>query len=156
MNQSERGWVIDGSYDRVLQSMRLDNATDIICRVPFLTFCEADYLKYLGVGLHLGLDTPLALSFYRILIRTLLRLFSLRPPCSPGGPQTWSEALSTKGILWWCLSHHSPVKREQEVRMRELGVEIGGKMRRIGGWGGELNNWKERVTDMIYSKWGNH
>lgn len=36
--------------------------------------------------------------------------------------------------------------------MRELGVEIGGKMRRIGGWGGELNNWKERVTDMIYSK----
>lgn len=92
-----------------------------------------------------GLDPPLALYFPRILIRTVLRLFSRAPPCSPGCQEEWPECITAKGILWWCLTNHSVVRKRGEEMVREWGVENGGTMRRIGGWGGELEAWKRDV-----------
>lgn len=96
-----------------------------------------------------GLDPPLVLYFPRILIRTVLGLFSLTPPCSPGCSEQWSKFLSAKGILWWCLSNHSVARKRYGERVREWGVENGGKMRHIGGWGGALEAWKREVGVMV-------
>jgi len=126
MEENQRGWVIDGEYDEAHGIMIEREATDII-----------------------WLDPPLILYFTRILVRTLLRLFSVRPPCSPGCPETWKEVLSTRGILWWCLSHHWTVRKKNGDRMRECDAQDGGQMRRLGGFGGELKDWKQAVTFMV-------
>ncbi|KIM72750.1 hypothetical protein PILCRDRAFT_737912 [Piloderma croceum F 1598] len=126
MENNEKGWVIDGDYSQAHGDMILREATDII-----------------------WLDPPLILYFPRILIRTLRRLFSVQPPCSPGCTETWSEALSSKGILWWCLSNHWAVRKKYAERMRQYGTQNGGGMRRLQGSGSELKAWKEAVTEIV-------
>ncbi|EGN92360.1 hypothetical protein SERLA73DRAFT_65909 [Serpula lacrymans var. lacrymans S7.3] len=124
LDRNSRGWVADGQYPE-LESVMQD-ATDII-----------------------WLDPPLFLYLPRLLRRTVARLFRITPPCSPGCEESLREMLSTKGIIWWCLSHHRPTKKKQQELIRHLGVDVGGTMRRIGGWGSESKRYKERVEEML-------
>ncbi|KAJ7456090.1 hypothetical protein FB451DRAFT_1276980 [Mycena latifolia] len=122
------GWVADGNYSGNL----LDSSTDRI-----------------------WLDPPLILYFPRIVIRTILRLLRLRAPCSPGCPEMLSEVLFSKeSIVWWCITHHSIVRKREGARKAEIGIGVGSnverqKMRRLGGWGGELRAWLADVKRML-------
>lgn len=97
-----------------------------------------------------GLDPPLALYLPRLCVRTLARLLRLAPPCCPGCPERWTEVFcSRESIVWWCLTHHASVRRREQARFRTEGLHVGGPMRRLGGWGGELEQWKRAVDDML-------
>ena len=48
-----------------------------------------------------------------------------------------------------CLTQHSVVRKREAERYRIDGVHVGGKRRRIGGWGGELAAWKREVQEMV-------
>ncbi|KZP04247.1 hypothetical protein FIBSPDRAFT_844190 [Athelia psychrophila] len=123
MQKHQDGWIIDGEYPGTLQGLVSGAATDII-----------------------WLDPPLALYFPRVVFRTILGLLSLAPPCSPGCREVWPKCVTRKGILWWCLTNHSVVRKRYTERAREWGVENGGKLRRLGGWGSELRAWQREVT----------
>jgi len=130
---ADRGWVIDGNYSKKIGNLT-DECTDII-----------------------WLDPPLLLYFPRLVVRTFLRLLRLRPGCSPGCEERFSEAFFSKeSIMWWCLSQHWKVRNTYRARMRERGITTATgtiipepKIRRIGGWGGELTSWLEDVNRMI-------
>ncbi|KAJ6468573.1 hypothetical protein DFH09DRAFT_1294676 [Mycena vulgaris] len=126
------GWVVDGNYSARVGSIVQDSSTDVI-----------------------WLDPPLILYLPRIIIRTVLRLLRLRAPCSPGCPEMLSEVLFSKeSIIWWCITQHGPVRKREGARMSEIGIGVGTviegqKMRRIGGWGGELREWFAEVKRML-------
>ncbi|KAJ6541644.1 hypothetical protein B0H19DRAFT_1174031 [Mycena capillaripes] len=126
------GWVVDGNYGNRIGNILLRRSTDMI-----------------------WLDPPLLLYFPRIFVRTVLGLLGLRPPCSPGcHERVVTTFFSRESILWWCLTHHFHVRRRERARMQLLGIGIGTqadgqKMRRIGGWGGELRKWLEEVRLMV-------
>ncbi|EPQ56859.1 hypothetical protein GLOTRDRAFT_38533 [Gloeophyllum trabeum ATCC 11539] len=127
LDQAPNGWVVDGDYSRRVGDLVDEEATDIV-----------------------WLDPPLLLYFPRLCVRTVFRLLSLRPPCSPGCEERVREAFfSTNSILWWCLSQHWTVRKRERTKLREDAVEIGGKRRRIGGWGRELLLWKRSVEEML-------
>ena len=102
-----------------------------------------------------GLDPPLILYLPRLIVRTFLRMFRLRPPCSPGCPEMVSEVFFSKeSIIWWCITQHRPVRARERARMAAIGFGVGRnvegqKMRRIGGWGGELRAWFVDVRRML-------
>ncbi|KAF8076982.1 hypothetical protein FPV67DRAFT_1559282 [Lyophyllum atratum] len=134
MNQSDKGWVVDGSYAGKGGNIAVEECTDLI-----------------------WLDPPLALYFPRILVRTFGRLFGLTAPCSVGCPESWREAFSAKGILWWCLSNHWATRRRCKAWMAEMGVVAGEnitgrKMRRFGGWGSDVQIWMKDVAEMCRAK----
>ncbi|KAI5123501.1 hypothetical protein M0805_006661 [Coniferiporia weirii] len=117
-----RGWVVDGNFDSRLNGL-LDSATDII-----------------------WLDTPFLLYFPRLLVRTLQRLLRRRPQCAPGCDESAREAFfSRNSILLWALSNHAPARRKGCARLRDDPVRV----RRIGGWGGELAAWKADVARLV-------
>ncbi|KXN82468.1 hypothetical protein AN958_02529 [Leucoagaricus sp. SymC.cos] len=129
MENSPRGWVIDGVHSRKLGSIVQDNATDII-----------------------WLDPPLILYFPRLFVRTMRRWLQWDEPCSPGCKEDDLKGIffSSKSILWWCLTNHSVVRRRCGDMMSQIGIGIGSniaarRMRRIGGWGGELKAWWRNV-----------
>ncbi|PPQ73142.1 hypothetical protein CVT24_009135 [Panaeolus cyanescens] len=132
MDDSPNGWIADGDYLRKGSQIAFDEATDVI-----------------------WLDPPLILYFPRIIIRTIRRLLHLEPPCCEGCPETVSEAFfSRKSILLWSLSGHWSNRRINAEKMTEFGITNGtridqGKMRRIGGWGGELRRWLECVKILV-------
>ncbi|KAI0358708.1 hypothetical protein OH77DRAFT_1208164 [Trametes cingulata] len=127
LDGNPRGWIVDGNYTSKLGGIVSDEATDII-----------------------WLDPPLLLYFPRLCWRTFLRLLRLRPPCSPGCEEMAREVFfSSNSIIWWCLSNHSTVRKRQAELYRVDGVHVGGKRRRIGGWGGELAAWKRDVEAMV-------
>ncbi|OBZ70750.1 hypothetical protein A0H81_09312 [Grifola frondosa] len=126
LNQDPRGWVVDGMYTMHLGDFVAAEATDVI-----------------------WLDPPLVQYLPRLCLRTLLRLFGLAPPCSPGCDESVRDVFSRNGIVWWCVSQHWRVRKVQTERMRADGVHVGGKRRRIGGWGGELVVWKQSVRQAI-------
>ncbi|GJE92828.1 AAA domain-containing protein [Phanerochaete sordida] len=129
LDAAPRGWVLDGNYHRRITGLVSAQATDII-----------------------WLDPPLLLYFPRLCARTLGRLLGVVPPCSPGCPERWTEAFfSRESILWWCLTQHWPARKREQERFRLEGIHVGGKMRRIGGWGRELSEWKLAVEAMILS-----
>ncbi|KAK0421529.1 AAA domain-containing protein [Armillaria borealis] len=135
MEQSPNGWIIDGDYQRRGGVIVQEEATDVI-----------------------WLDPPLILYFPRIVIRTFLRIVGFLPPCSPGCPETFKEVFFSKNsILLWCLTQHGVNRRRGESRMKEIGIGVGTqlenrKMRRISGWGNELERWIKSVKDMIQEK----
>jgi len=131
---AETGWVIDGTYDNVLGKIMAKETTDII-----------------------WLDPPLLLTFYRVFIRTLLRLLGLRPPCSPECFEELSETLSRKSILVWCLKNHTEMRRKGWVKMNEMAIGSGTnegsrKMRRLGGWGSQCQEWLASVAKICLGK----
>ncbi|KAI1794236.1 AAA domain-containing protein [Ganoderma leucocontextum] len=127
LDEDPRGWIVDGNYTRLLGSKVSDEATDVI-----------------------WLDPPLILYFPRLVYRTFLRLFRLAPPCSTGCEERASEVfLSRESIIWWCLTHHAIVRKHEAERYHTDGVHVGGKRRRIGGWGRELTVWKQEVQETI-------
>ncbi|KAI0644703.1 hypothetical protein C8Q79DRAFT_912752 [Trametes meyenii] len=130
LDADPRGWIVDGNYRTRLGTMVTDEATDVI-----------------------WVDPPLALYFPRLCWRTALRLFRLAPPCSPGCEETVrSVFFSRESIVWWCLSNHGRERKRQGEAYRLDGVHVGGKIRRIGGWGDELDAWKQEVRAMVLLK----
>jgi len=133
LDQSDRGWVLDGDYTKRLGDIVIKEATDIV-----------------------WLDPPLLLYLPRLILRTVLRILRLRPQCSPGCYESVREVLfSKKSIVWWCLSNHWLDRRRNWAKMQQLGLGYGTasdhvnrKMRRIGGWGGELTAWLNQVKYM--------
>lgn len=98
----------------------------------------------------LGLDPPLLLYFPRLVWRTFLRLFRLRAPCASGCLDQPSETFcSRNSIFWWALTQHSVVRRKAYKKIADDGVHKGGKVRRIGGWGSQLERWIADVREMI-------
>ncbi|KAJ6481457.1 hypothetical protein C8R47DRAFT_1134485 [Mycena vitilis] len=126
------GWVVDGNYTRKIGPLVADSATDVI-----------------------WLDPPLALYLPRLILRTFLRMFRLREPCSPGCPEKVTEVFFSKeSIVWWCISNHWFARKREGGKMAQIGLGIGSavgkqKMRRIGGWGGDLRAWLEDVKRML-------
>ena len=102
-----------------------------------------------------GLDPPLLLYFPRLVIRTLLRLFGLRPPCAPGCEERFGGVFFSKdSIIWWCLSNHWINRKRNQDLMQRIGLGTGReverrRMRRIGGWGSELEQWLSDVQKMV-------
>lgn len=155
IEKSERehgGWVIDGNWGNLLGDSLEIRTTDIICTaIPSLP-------HILTVRQLTGLDPPLALYFPRLVLRTFLRLFRIREPCSPGCWEMWSEVfLSRDSIIWWCLTHHASVREKELAKVerdrsegaevtRDAGGEVVGRRRRIGGWGSEYEAWKNAIA----------
>jgi hypothetical protein len=113
------------------------------------------------MGESVGLDPPFLLYFPRLVWRTFLRLLRLEPQCSPGCVERPSEVFFSKeSIVLWCITNHSTVRARFQPRLRaaQTGVgtqeelNIGRKMRRIGGWGGEFNKWLRSVREMVGAK----
>ncbi|KAJ7842234.1 hypothetical protein B0H14DRAFT_1032302 [Mycena olivaceomarginata] len=135
LEDAPNGWVVDGNYGNRLGNILQSRSTDMI-----------------------WLDPPLLLYFPRIFVRTVLGLLGLRPPCSPGCPERFVQAFfSRESILWWCLTHHFHVRRREGARMQLMGIgdttQVSGrKMRRIGGWGGEVREWLEEVRIMLQQR----
>ncbi|KAJ7191936.1 hypothetical protein GGX14DRAFT_380568 [Mycena pura] len=129
------GWVVDGNYPRRVGSLVDAASTDII-----------------------WLDPPLALYLPRLVLRTV-RLFGLGEPCSPGCNESLSSVFfSRESIVWWCITNHRPCRARQRARMAQIGVGVGSdvaarKMRRIGGWGGELRAWLDDVNRMLHRRY---
>lgn len=100
-----------------------------------------------------GLDPPFLLYFARLVKRTFLRLFRLSPQCAPGCSEMASEVFfSRDSILWWAITNHWPVKKRMQEWHMEDGIKRGGRMRRMGGWGSELKEWKAAVQEMMRRK----
>ncbi|KAI0708930.1 AAA domain-containing protein [Cerioporus squamosus] len=127
LDQDPRGWVVDGNYTSKLGDMVTGQATDVI-----------------------WLDPPLVLYFPRLCWRTFLRLFWLAPQCSQGCEESLRKVFfSRDSIIWWCLTNHSVARKREGERYRVDGLHVGGKCRRLGGWGGELAAWKQAVREMV-------
>ncbi|KAJ7157330.1 hypothetical protein C8R46DRAFT_1293941 [Mycena filopes] len=133
-----QGWVVDGNYGNRIGNIVQSRSTDIV-----------------------WLDPPLVLALYRVLVRTVLGLLGRRAPCAPGCPERWTTAFcSRESVLWWCLTRHAQVRRRFGGWMEEFGISASSsgmgdkrrKMRRIGGWGGELRAWLEDVGRMVQQR----
>ncbi|PFH49507.1 hypothetical protein AMATHDRAFT_63111 [Amanita thiersii Skay4041] len=127
-----QGWVVEGNSHSTLGNLVTEKATDVI-----------------------WLDPPLVLYFPRLLWRTLLRLLRIEPPCSTGCEETIRETFfSRDSIILSCLMRHSVVRVRARKMMERYGLGVGRsqedwKMRRIGGWGGQLREWLEGVRRMV-------
>ena len=105
-----------------------------------------------------GLDPPLYVYFPRIILRTFLRFFRLAPPSSPGCHENPLQVFFTRNsILWWCLWDHWSRREENGPRMALVGIENGSdvarrRMRRFGGWGGDVKAWLVEVADMLRAR----
>lgn len=101
----------------------------------------------------LGLDPPLLLYFPRLVLRTFLRRFGIQEVCSDGCPESITKMFfSRESILWYCLRYHWVNKRRGSAKMAIFGLDDGSnvserKMRRIGGWGGDLNRFLSEVKE---------
>ena len=100
LDQSPRGWVVDGNYTSKIGTMVTDAATDVICE-PYrvsVSITSAD-----GRALSApGLDPPLVLYFPRLCWRTLLRLFRVEEQCSAGCEESARKAFfSRESIILW-------------------------------------------------------
>ncbi|TFK63463.1 hypothetical protein BDN72DRAFT_803248 [Pluteus cervinus] len=115
-------WIIDGNYSSKGGNLARGISTDVV-----------------------WLDPPFVLYFYRIIVRTSLRLLGLGPACSPGCEETIQSLLAWDNIILLCLNHHQPMRTREHQNLLQSGVDIGGNMRRIGGWGSDLTNWLEAV-----------
>ena len=139
----KNGWVVDGNFDVMSIQMIDDAATDIICECG-CGLCLGVYA--LTCILTPGLDPPFALYFSRIVLRTFGRLLGWEEPCADGCQETIREVFFSKeSILLYCITQHRKIQKRWQDRQ---GTVLGEKMRRIGGWGGELAQWTADVEKM--------
>jgi len=130
MEADPKGWIIDGNYPKKGTGFVTDEATDVI-----------------------WLDPPLILYLPRLVWRTFRRLAGA-PTCSPGCPETFREVFfSKKSIIWWCISNHWRARRTGKEALKRMdivnGTSIGQrKMRRLGGWGNDVRDWVDSVSQM--------
>ncbi|TFK63464.1 hypothetical protein BDN72DRAFT_847586 [Pluteus cervinus] len=115
-------WIMDGNFVSPGGNLARAAATDIV-----------------------WLDPPFVLYFYRLLVRTSLRLLGFVPGCSPGCTETIRSLFAEESIISWCYNNHQPLRDREHQNLLRSGVDIGGNMRRIGGWGSDLTNWLEAV-----------
>ena len=74
----------------------------------------------------------------------------MEPGPSAGCSERFTEVFfSSDSIIWWCITNHRPVRKRGIENMQRDGIHLGGKHRRIGGWGSELRGWKQGVVDMV-------
>ncbi|KAJ4470860.1 AAA domain-containing protein [Lentinula aciculospora] len=128
-----RGWIIDGDFTRVVGAIVHENATDVI-----------------------WLNPPLLLYFPRLVYRTFCRLIGLERQCSDGCPETVRKVFFSKdSILLWCLSQHWVQIERNSALMKIWGLGKGTKppeeqkMRRLGGWGSEVEDWLENIRKLV-------
>lgn len=106
----------------------------------------------------LGLDPPLYVYFPRVVLRTFLRFFRLAPPSSPGCHESPMQVFfSRNSIFWWCLWDHWRRREENGARMALVAIRSGTdvarrRMRRFGGWGGEVKAWLGEVAEMLRAR----
>ncbi|KJA20995.1 hypothetical protein HYPSUDRAFT_42576 [Hypholoma sublateritium FD-334 SS-4] len=135
LDAAPTGWVVDGKNTYSGAEMAFEEATDLI-----------------------WLDPPLYVYFPRLVLRTILRLLRLAPPCSPGCYERATKVFFTRrSIFWWCLSSHARVRRLNAEHMARFGIEDGSdiarrRMRRFGGWGGAVSAWLCEVAAMVHAK----
>jgi hypothetical protein len=69
--------------------------------------------------------------------------------CSPGCYESWRDVftLGEENILWWSWTRHDPYRQRQQAEMTNERFQ--GKTRRLGGWGGELEEWIQDIQEMI-------
>lgn len=144
LDASKDGWVVDGNYWNRTGNL-LDEKTDVICTVSHFIIENYQLRRLLSAGL----DIPALLAFFRLLKRTLGRIFGVTPQCAPGCRENWREAFFSKNsILLFAIQQHSKVRRREIEHHRTDGVEVGGIHRRIGGWGRELAQWKNDFANL--------
>lgn len=154
------GWVMDGNYLSALgDTDTFAAATDVICMyaqctAPAFRACSFHFRRARPPYLHVrlpGLDPPFVLYFPRLLWRTFARLCRFGTPCAPGCDEDWREVFfSRNSIILWCITHHSSVRRRYEGMWEP--VENGGKWRRLGGWGGDFQQWWNGVELIAKSR----
>ncbi|KAG2005729.1 hypothetical protein CC2G_002110 [Coprinopsis cinerea AmutBmut pab1-1] len=123
-------WVVDGDFMSKIGGLVLDATTDIV-----------------------WLDPPLLLYFPRLMLRTFRRLLGWEAQCRPGCDETLSTFFSGENILLYALTVHRRKRRTYQEIMDLLGVGVGTdvhgrRMRRIGGWGTELEEWLGEVEKL--------
>ncbi|KAI6116774.1 hypothetical protein EDD16DRAFT_1708191 [Pisolithus croceorrhizus] len=128
LTEDEKGWVVDGDYASDIGDVVMERRTDVI-----------------------WLDPPFLLYFPRLVMRTLQGLIGVKNNCPPGCRETLAGVFLSKerSILYWTITHHSPVRRRESENLQRWDVHAGGNMRRIGGWGTELRAWKQAVVAMV-------
>lgn len=114
--------------------------------------CDPLTLVFKSSRILVGLDPPFLLYFPRLIVRTFLRLFRRTDSCAPGCDESLANVFLSKGILWWAITHHRPVRSCEGNNLKKWGIDVGGNMRRIGGWGTELDAWKQAVSGMAKRK----
>lgn len=128
LTENSKGWVVDGNGIQCA-TLISDRATDII-----------------------WLDLPLWVYLPRLCWRTLLRLLNMIPGCAEGCLETWRDALSTNGIIWFCITHHGYRRRQFGEKLARTSIAKGGNMRRLNEWDGELTVWKAELEDMLRTR----
>ncbi|KAK6358847.1 hypothetical protein TWF696_000027 [Orbilia brochopaga] len=126
----DTGWVVDGNYTRRVGPRVAAERTDCI-----------------------WLDPPLLLYLPRLIYRTLLRVLRLAPQCAPGCDESLAMVLQPNdtSIIWWCIFHHGPSRANgRQLLLQDGGIERGGKVRRLGGWGSEYREWMTQLTRMVH------
>ncbi|CAE7168304.1 unnamed protein product [Rhizoctonia solani] len=95
LNSHPEGWIVDGNYMPIVGSTIQDAATDI-----------------------LWLDPPLMINFWRILRRTLGRMFLGESTCAPG-----CREYIGKGGFYWSMGARKRGGRERKVEeIRGVGI----------------------------------
>ncbi|CAE6505818.1 unnamed protein product [Rhizoctonia solani] len=119
LNSHPQGWIVDGNYTPTVGLTIQDAATDI-----------------------LWLDPPLMINFWRVLRRTLGRMFLGKSTCAPGCREHILKVLGSRGILVTCITQHRVCRDDFTGPWERENVEGGkGKWRRFSGWGSDLQHW---------------
>ncbi|KAH9858992.1 hypothetical protein C2E23DRAFT_899291 [Lenzites betulinus] len=170
-----RGWVADGDYTRRLGGVVSNElgATDVIWLDPplllyFPRLCWRTLVRLLGWGPPCSPGCEEAVSrvfserdsiIWWRLARGRLRAFisaRLRRAGSTEARETEArragadaDARFIRDRARRCLTNHWTARKRYAEPYRVDGVHAGGKLRRIGGWGGELDAWKRDVRAMV-------
>ncbi|EJD50596.1 hypothetical protein AURDEDRAFT_160495 [Auricularia subglabra TFB-10046 SS5] len=128
--ESHDEWVMDGDAPVRAGSLPADTATDII-----------------------WLDPPFVLYFPRVFWRTIGRLLGWAEQCAPGCNETWRSVFwDRESILLWVITQHRPTRTRCAAGLVADSVELGGKWRRLGGWGSEAKRWFEQVDELAKTR----
>ena len=145
MEQHPDGWIIDGDYKRPMKDLISGAATDIICKSPHTVF-EARRGH---------IDT--AQGSTRRSSCTFRASCSARSSACSGSRRRAPRAASRSGRSASRARGSSGGPSRTTAlsgsgTAREWGVENGGKLRRLGGWGGALGAWQREVGALAASR----
>ncbi|KAG9314794.1 hypothetical protein JVU11DRAFT_3882 [Chiua virens] len=81
-----------------------------------------------------------------------MRLLGLHSPCAEGCRERWVKVFSKQGIVWWCITNHSTARTRYREWLVRMGVDVGGRMRRLDESCGELARWKDDLDEYLKRK----